>query len=82
MTAKKTPAKKTPAKKTTAKKAAAKKAAPKKAAPKAKQFVDSQKFMADVLAENSEKVLAQIPDTIDIRAGKSWLKKFLSKLKK
>lgn len=77
MTAKKTPAKKTPAKKKTAKKAA-----PKKAAPKPKKFVDSQKFVTDVLAENSEKVLAQIPDTIDVRAGKNWLKKFLNKLKK
>lgn len=77
MTAKKTPAKKTAAKKTTAKKAA-----PKKAAPKPKQFVDSQKFVTDVLVENSEKVLAQIPDTIDVRAGKNWLKKFFSKLQK
>ena len=72
MTAKKTPAKKTPAKKTTAK----------KAAPKPKQFVKSEELVKIRLVENSEKVLAQIPDTIDVRAGKNWLKKFFSKLQK
>ncbi len=78
MTAKKTPAKKTPAKKPVAKKPVAKNAAPKKDS----VFLDSDKFVSEMLSDNSEKILAQIPDTIDVRAGKNWLKKFFSKLKK
>jgi hypothetical protein len=80
---KKAPAKKAPAKKAV-KKAPAKKAPAKKAAPKKKQFVQAEEFVASVLEEKAEQVLAEIPNSVSINleAPKSWLKKFIQNLKK
>ena len=82
--AKKAVAKKATAKKAVAKKATAKKATAKKAAPKKKQFAKSDDFMASVLEERAEQVLAEIPNSVSINleAPKSWLKKFIQNLKK
>jgi len=82
--AKKASAKKAVAKKTTAKKATAKKTTSKKAAPKKKQFVKADDFVASVLEEKAEQVLAEIPNSVSINleAPKSWLKKFIQNLKK
>ena len=80
---KKAPAKKAPAKKAV-KKAPAKKAPAKKAAPKKKQFVQAEEFVASVLEEKAEQVLAEIPNSVSINleAPKGWLKKFIKNLKK